>query len=541
MNDNTIVEIFQKTAQANASKRAIMTLAPHGKEYVEINFGELEKLSNQVAAGLVHLGVKPGQKIGILSKPRPEWAACMLGILKAGAIAVPIDPLLVQKEIHRLLGACDISGLIVAGDHYSDVEVTPMLDFVVSMDADRKPQQKIAIAWKDFLRDKPLPARRVRLEDLAIFLNTSGTTGNAKPVMLAHRNFVANLTGVMERLEITPSDVIISIAPWNHSFGLIVLFAACWTGATLIYTNDYANLAKIMLEHEPTILVAVPKLFHAIYQRVEQNLQASFVKKMLTRFAPKLIGKQLKRRLAGGRLRFFASGSAPLSPKVMEGFRRLGLGMIEGYGMTEATPVLTFSTPFNKKVGSVGPPLSNVQLKLIEQNEEGIGELLATGPNIMLGYYKNEARTREVLDNEGWLHTGDLASLDDDGWVYIRGRKKNVIVLDSGKNVYPEEVEWEVGRIPLIEDVLVRRAERKGVEVIQALIYPKHEELPPGLSKEEIKKLIWDAIKEKNPNLAQYKRIKSDQDIVIVDEPFEKTSLKDIKRYKYQEQTTTKA
>jgi long-chain acyl-CoA synthetase len=534
----TILEAFQKTVANFGSNNAFTTLSPTGKDYLKMTFGEIDELSNKIAAGLQHRGVKPGEKVGILSKPRPEMAASMLGILKVGAVAVPIDPLLKKPEIHRILGACDVFGVIISGELFEEIEGTASPEFMVNIDSEAVNDGNLSHSWNEFLSDKAPTLHEAKLEDLAVFLNTSGTMGDAKPVMLTHNNFAANLFGVLERLEMTNKDILLSIAPWNHSFGLIVMLAILWTGASLIYTNDYANLAKVMLQHEPTIVVAVPKLYHAIYQRVEQNINSSFIKKLLAAVAPKLIGKKLKQKLAGGRLRFFASGSAPLSPRVMAGFRRLGLGMIEGYGMTESSPVLTFSTAFNKKIGSVGPPLSNVELKLIDINEEGIGELLARGPNVMQGYYKNDKGTREMLDDEGWLYTGDLATLDKEGWLYIRGRKKNVIVLESGKNVYPEEIEWELGRSLYIEDLLVRRGERKGIEVIQALAYPNFENIEEGLSAEEVKSLIWNDVKERNQDLASYKRIKSEADFVVIDEPFEKTSLKDIKRYKYVEKSS---
>jgi len=531
----TILEVFSKNVDQYGEQTALQTLAPKGKGFVTINYRDLDALSNRVAAGLLDRGIKAGAKVGILAKPRPEFAASMLGIMKIGAVAVPLDPLLQSGEVHRLLGACDIEVLIAGGDHFDDVRELAIPELVINIDAEGDLEGNRDLSWTQFLSDSDVPKHIHNLDELAVFLNTSGTMGDAKPVMLAHQNFSANISGVMERLDITHNDVILSIAPWNHSFGLIVLMAVLWNGCKLIYTNDYANLSKTMFETRPTIVVAVPKLFHAMYQRVEQNINASFAKRALARFAPKMIGRGLRKKLGGDRLRFFASGSAPLSPRVMSGFRRFGLGMIEGYGMTEATPVLTFSTEFNNKIGSVGPPLSNVELKLIDKNEEGIGELLARGPNIMQGYYKNESRTREMIDEEGWLHTGDLATLDNDGWLYIRGRKKNLIVLESGKNVYPEEIEWELGRSPYIEEIMVRRGNRKNVEVIQALVYPNFEEIPAGLSTEELHNLIWADIRARNQNLASYKRLRSDQDLIVLEEPFEKTSLKDIKRYKYLE------
>ncbi len=534
----TILEVLERSARRHGDQRAVATPPPEGAraglvgEYAEIRYRDLQELSDRVAAGLAQRGIRPEDKVAILSRPRPEWIATTLGIHKAGAIAVPLDPMLQTAEIHRLLTQTDSVAAIVSGDLVDRVEGLATLQFVVVLDPVEKRPKRV-LAWEEFLSDKTPPLREVSPQDLAFLLCTSGTTGDAKAVMLAHENLTSNIEGVLHRLRVTEEDVVVSIAPWNHSFGLIALLAALRVGALLVWTNDYANLAEIMKRYRATILVAVPKLYHAMYDRVIQAIEESRMRSLVSRVAPRLIGWQLKRKMAGGRLRFFASGSAPLSPHVIQGFRRLGVGMIEGYGMTEASPVLTFSTPFNDKPGSVGPPLPNVELRLLNPNEEGIGELLARGPNVMRGYYKNPERTREVLDEEGWLHTGDLAYIDEDGWVYIKGRCKSVIVLDTGKNVYPEEIEWELSHSPYIEEILVRSGRRKGMEVIQALVYPNWETIGKSLSKEEVRRLIWEEIRKHNENLAHYKRIKSEQDVIIVDQPFEKTSLKDIKRYLY--------
>jgi long-chain acyl-CoA synthetase len=533
----TILEIVQEAIWAQGDKLAIATPppAPKGQEYAEISYQALGELSDKVAAALQHLGVRPGDHVAVLTKPRPEWLVAALGVLKAGAVAVPIDPLLKAVEVHRLLGASDVVGTFVSSELLPLVQGLETLEFIVDFDRTGESEDERIRAWEAFWGSAthPYHKREVRPDDLAFLLSTSGTTGDAKIVMLTHENITSNIEGVLERLTVGPSDVVISIAPWNHSLGLIVLLATLRVGATHVYTNDYARLADILKRYRATILVAVPKLYHAMYQRLEAAIQESRLRRWLYRVMPRLLGKMIKGKLAGGRLRFFVSGSAPLSPAVIQGFRRLGIGMIEGYGMTEASPVLTFSTPFNDKPGSVGPPLPNVELKLIDVNEEGIGELLARGPNVMGGYYKNPGRTREVLDEEGWLHTGDLAYIDKDGWVYIKGRRKNVIVLESGKNVYPEEIEWELSRIPYVEEVLVRADFRGGAEVIQALIYPNWEEIGKPLPPEKVRRLIWNEIKKRNQHLASYKRIKSEQDVIIVDKPFEKTSLRDIKRYLY--------
>ena len=531
----TLVEIFEASAQARRAKKAVVTLSPQGVGYDEVSYRQLAELVDCVAAALLRRGVRRSEKVAILSRPRPEWAAAMLGILRMGAVAVPIDPLLKGAEIQRLLHACDVVGVIASGELAPLVTGLSSLRFVVHLDAqhDPLPRGSKTISWEEFLGETTAPVLKIQPSDLAVMLCTSGTTGDAKSVMLTHENITSNLSAVFERLDVNSEDVVLSIAPWNHSFGLAVLIAALWKGATIVYTNDYANLAEVLRRYGTTILVGVPKLYHAMYQRVEEAIHENLLKRSLHRLAPKTLGWMLKRKLAGGKLRFFLSGSAPLSPATIQGFRRLGVGMIEGYGMTEASPVLSFSTLFNRKPGSVGPALSNVEFKIIDPNDDGVGELLARGPNIMRGYYKNPQRTREIIDEEGWLHTGDLAHLDEEGWLYIKGRRKNVIVLDTGKNVYPEEIEWELGRIPYVEDVMVRSAARKGTEVIQALIYPKWDVMGNSRHLDHAKKLIWEEIKVRNQNLASYKRIKSEQDVVIVEQPFEKTTLKDIKRYLY--------
>lgn len=534
----TLIGVFEASVRAHGSKRALSTLSPQGG-YDEISYLELAKLAESVASGLVHRGIGSGEKIAILSRPRPEWVASLLGILKAGAVAVPIDHLLKGCEIQRLLAACDVVGAIVSGELSPLVEGLNSLSFVVNLDLHEPSSNPRILSWEEFLVGKAPPSREISSKGVAVMLCTSGTTGDAKVVMLAHENITSNLSAIFERLEVSSSDVVLSIAPWNHSFGLVVLIATLWKGARLIYTNDYANLAEVMRRYQITVLVGVPKLYHAMYQRVEEAIRQSPWRRGLNYVAPRLLGWLLKRKLSSGRLRFFLSGSAPLSPQVVKGFRRLGVGMIEGYGLTEASPVLSFSTPFNDKPGSVGPPLPNVEFKLIELNDEGVGELLARGPNIMRGYYKNPQRTREVLDEEDWLHTGDLAYLDPEGWLYLKGRKKNVIVLDTGKNVYPEEIEWELGRSPYIEEVLVRGIKRNGTEVVQALVYPKWA-LIGSMTPEEVRRLIWEEIKVRSQNLAVYKRIKSEQDVIIVDEPFEKTTLKDIKRHLYRGTMTSK-
>jgi long-chain acyl-CoA synthetase len=365
---------------------------------------------------------------------------------------------------------------------------------------------------------------------------TSGTTGDSKGVMLSHRNITSNIQGVLEVVHIGPEDKIVTIVPWYHIYGLtFTLLAPLWAGATVSYTDDYRNLIEVARRCQVTILIGVPKLYHALWRRLKENFQSDLIRRILYRFAPKLLGKLVKKKLLTPEFRFFVSGGAALATEVGVGLRRLGLGMIEGYGLTETSPVLSFSEPFTKRAGTVGRPLKGVEIRIENPDADGYGEVLARGPNVMLGYYKNEKRTREVLTEDGWFRTGDLGRLDRAGYLYLAGRKKNVIVLESGKNVYPEEVEWELSQIPEIEEVLVYERERGGTPVVAALIYPNWEELRrQGIEDEEAARdLLWEKIKEAQKNLAPFKRIKSKDDLGLVKEPFEKSTKQEIKRHLY--------
>ena len=537
MSDRALVDVLVQSLQQEPAKTAIGIEAAGEAEMRRLTYRELDEQSDAVAAGLEHWGVRPGDHVAILSRPRPEWVSSFLGILKAGAVAIPIDPLLRKTEIHRLVSATDAVGVIVSGDSYPEVSGLATQELTVVFDLNKAELSNNGdfLAWDDFLSGASFTPRERGPDDLAAMLCTSGTMGDAKSVMLSNHNITSNVRAVFNRLEVSSDDLLVTIAPWNHSFGLVVLIAALWKSATAIYTNDYANLADVTARHRATVMVAVPKLYHAMYERLTERIDANRWQRMLKRVTPRLIGRTVRQRISGGRLRFFVSGSAPLSPEVATGFRKLGLGVVEGYGLTETAPVICFSDAFTPKVGTVGPPLDNVEAKLIHTNEEGVGELIVRGPNVMQGYYKNERRTREILDEDGWLHTGDLAYIDEDGWIYIKGRRKNVIILETGKNVYPEEIEWELLHSPYIQEIVVRQARRKGSDVIQALVYPNRGDVDPDMDDDGLRSLIWGEIRERNRHLATYKRIKSERDLILVDEPFQKTTLEDVKRYLYQD------
>jgi long-chain acyl-CoA synthetase len=284
-----------------------------------------------------------------------------------------------------------------------------------------------------------------------------------------------------------------------------------------------------MLEHGVSIFTGVPKLYHALYGRLMERVCGSLTGRVLWRVAPRLVGRGIKRKLTGGRLRFFVSGSAPLDPGVALGFRRMGIGMMEGYGLTETSPVISLCDPFGRKPGSVGRPIPGVDVRILDPSPDGVGELLVRGPIVTQGYYGEPEATAAAIDSDGWFHTGDLASLDRDGEIFLKGRAKNVIVLDSGKNVYPEELEWEIGRIPYVEEVLVRSRESDGT--VEALVYPNPELAKETAEATGLREVIWQEVRSRLHRLAPYKRLRSIGQLVLIEKPFPKTSTLDIKRH----------
>lgn len=535
---STINELFASSVERYHDLVALK-LAPPGKSrgYHETTYGELWGLSGAFSGTLQELGVTKGDRVAILAKPRLEWQIALWAVLRLGAVVVPIDTELTPPEMQRILEESEAQVLVAAGARLdSAAKSCKTVRHLISMDR----IEGLPNLWELSEGREPSPEAAVGPEDLALIVYTSGTTGNAKGVMLSHFNLASNVGAFLERLDVTPSDVVLSIIPWHHIFGFTAtILGPVGKGATLIYTDDYKSIAQLMLQNRVTILIGVPKLFNAMFHRIAERLMAGGLKaRLIYQFAPRLAGKELRKRLTGSAFRFLVSGGAPLDPHTIRGFRSLGFGVIEGYGLTETSPVLCFSTPFNRKAGSVGPPISGVELKILNPNHEGIGEVVARGPNVMQGYYKNLERTKEVLDSQGWFHTGDLGRIDRDGWLYLLGRKKNVIILESGKNVYPEEVEFELGRVPYVEDILVKRGNRQGKEVVQALVYPNWSLMrEKGITDpQEIKEFLWQEINSRCQDLAPFKRIKSREDTFILKEPFEKTSSQDIKRHLYHQE-----
>lgn len=499
----------------------------------EITYERVGEMVGRFAAAFSGFGINPGDRVALISKPRAAWATTFFAILRCGAVVVPLDPELQKGEIERILREAEVKGIVFSGEKTDDIlsfrDQLPGKPFIVSMDSVK--DERVHFLDALILGKTPLPRVEVDSSSLAILMYTSGTTGNAKGAMLTHANITSNAITCVKVVSMTAEDNFLSIVPWHHIYGLtITLVTPMVVGGTSTYTPVDRNLAEVMNKAKPTIILGVPKLYSVLYGRIRAGIAKSGLKRLIDRSSPMLMGKLVKKKLFGKQFRFFTSGGAPLSPEMSSGFRRMGIGIMEGYGLTETSPLLTMCEAFAEEPGMVA--VEGINIRIDHPDENGIGEIMAYGPNIMAGYYKNPEATAEVIDSDGWLHTGDLGTYKN-GLLLISGRAKNVIVLETGENVYPEEVEWELITLPAIEELMVYEGRRQGAPAVYAHVYPDWTYLKEQGIDDAAAAIdhIWEAIKERNENLAPFKRIKHKESITLVDQPFEKSGKLDIKRH----------
>jgi long-chain acyl-CoA synthetase len=541
----TINDLFSEAVAAHGERVALRMPVPkerkrgHGVRLVlnEITYGRLEEMVGRFASSLAELGVHKGDRVAVIAKPRVAWATSFFATLRLGATVVPLDPDLQPGEIERILVEAGVTAAIFAGGKAAELRAIKerSLSNLALVSMDRTDEEGILFLDALLIGRKPTPPAAVAPEDLAVLMYTSGTTGNAKGAMLTHANIASNALAMVKVISLSPEDSFLSIVPWHHIYGLsVTLICPVTVGGATSYAPVDRNLSQVMLKSRPTILLGVPKLYHVLYGRIREGIEKGFLKRQIDRLYPTLMGRLLRRKLFGKQLRYFTSGGAPLRFDVAMGFRRLGLGILEGYGLTETAPLLTMCDAFADRPGMSA--IEGVEIRIHEPDKNGIGEVLARGPNVMKGYYKNPEATAAVLEKDGWFHTGDLGRITPEGTLVLSGRAKNVIVLDTGENVYPEEVEWELQRIPEIEEVMVYEAERQGAPAVAAMVYPNWTALKAEkiATPEEALDAIWERIRSQSENLAVFKRIKAKDLVSLVDQPFEKSVKLDIKRFVYQ-------
>jgi len=531
--------IFERSARNIPDKIAVK------KGDIVYTYRELKDEVQKVKNYLLSLGLQPGDKFAVFGENRPEWAISYLAIVRAGLICVPLDRLLSEAEILHILRQSEARGIIASEDFVDKIDEIkgelPELEHVLLMNtiSSLKPKQ-------DF------PDVKVDPDALAVLIFTSGTTGTSKAVMLSHNNIIQNLLAIDKTIKVTPEDSLVSIIPMHHTFEATGGFLyPLFQGSTIHYPPSLKpkDIVATMKEANVSCLIAVPLLFEKFLAGVHRKVSnASVPTKILFntisgigsvfKFLRKPLFARIRREMGLGNLRLACAGGAALTEKVARGLELFAIPLIQGYGLTETAPVVTVNPLERPRNKSVGLPIPGVEVKIHEPDESGVGEIKLRGPNVMLGYYKNQAATDEVI-KEGWFYTGDIGYFDEDGYLYIAGRKKSVIVTQTGKNIYPEELEEKLVKSQWIKEVLVvpRIDQETKKEQICALVFPDYELLEEysissetTLSQADIENIIHEDIKKTNEDLPAYKKVTRFE---IREEEFPKTTTLKIKRHMF--------
>lgn len=545
-------EMIKNSAKRFANHNAFIVKHKDKKEvtYQNITYAQLDEEIDSLGTALIARGLK-GKAIAVISKNRYEWIATYLATVNGTGIIVPLDKGLPPQEIESLLQRSKAEAVVFA-DEYCEVmkqikesQTTHVTEFICMDKAEG------FIYLQDLITEgrKMLQAGNTEFinatineKEMSMLVFTSGTTSLSKAVMLSHKNITSNLYALNLAEKFYDTDVNMAFLPFHHTFGSTGLLLFLNNGATNVFCDGIRYIAQNLKEYQVSVFVCVPLLIESMYKKIVREIEKQgktrVIKIAITISSILLkLGIDIRRKLfktildnLGGKLRFVVSGASAIDKEVAKGFNDLGILTVQGYGLTETSPVLTAENAESIRYGSIGFPLYNVEIKIDNPNEQGIGEIIARGPNIMLGYYENEEATKEVLQ-DGWFHTGDLAYQDKDGYIFITGRKKNVIVLKNGKNVYPEELEVLINNLPYVAESMVFGMPKDDDLVVSAKIVYNQDyvaETMPDITKEELEEKIWKDIKQINSTMTSYKHIKK---IIVTDEPMIKTTTAKIKRF----------
>lgn len=524
--------------------------------YREIKYKEFEKEINSLGTALIDMGMK-NKRIAVIGKNRYEWILSYVAVVNGTGIVVPLDKGLPDEEIRSSLERSKTDCVIFAKDYIDCMkkikeENTTQIEKFICMDELSEAEKKEGFSYLgDLLENgkklleagnKEFVNAEIDNNKMSVILFTSGTTSKSKAVALSHRNIASNIEAMNKVEGIRSTDVNMAFLPLHHTFGCTGILLFLNHGCTNVFCDGIRHIQSNLKEYKVSVFVCVPLLIEAMYKKIEKEIEKKGKTKLIkvaTGVSNSLlkVGIDVRRNLfkyiinnLGGNLRLIISGASALDKKVAKAFNDFGILTIQGYGLTETSPVLAAENENCIKYGSIGLSMPGVTLKIDNPNEQGIGELIAKGPNVMLGYYENQEATDEVI-KDGWFHTGDLARQDKDGYFFITGRMKNVIVLKNGKNIYPEELETLIGKLPYVEESMVFGYPKDDDLVVSVKIVYNKDYVKQNfgdISEEELYNKIWTDVKQINQELTNYKHIKK---LIISDEPMIKTTTAKIKRF----------
>lgn len=559
----TIKEIFINSTEKFANNTFLLEKTNPKGEWIETTYEEFKDEVIGLGTALTRkLGLKD-TRIAIIGENTHYWYVSYMTMLCGVGIAVPIDKELPENEIENVLKRSKASAVIFSTKKAEVIkkvsENLPDVKYFIQMNSDNGIENRfVGIEYlieegKTLVKNGDDSFMKIEIDsdEFKVLLFTSGTTSNAKGVMLCNRNLAQNINAASAYVDLRPDDRLMSILPLHHTYessiGFLYPFAM---GASVSICQGLKYIVPDLQETKPTAVLTVPLLVENIYKKINANIKKSkkdgLVNSMIhVTNALKTVGVDIKKKVfaeiydnLGGRIRIIVSAAAPIDAKIGKWLEDIGITFLQGYGLTETAPIAALTPEFQTKVGSAGKAVVDAELRIDNPNENGEGEVLIRSKTLMLGYYEDEEATKESIfeeNGERWFRSGDVGYLDQDGFLYITGRCKNVIVTQNGKNIYPEEIEIMLGNIPEIKECMVygKQDEKEDKElIISVKVIPNYEEIEAkygkNLTEEEIYKIIWEKIKEVNKKLTSYKAIKN---LEIKHDEFVKTTTMKIKRY----------
>ena len=549
---NDLKDMLNKTGILYADRPAYKIKVEEGK-YQIYTHKEVRNMINNLGTALINLGLK-GKRIAVIGENRYEWEIAYLSIVCGTGIVVPLDKSLPANELELLIERSDIEAIFYT-KKYSDIiqnikySEKNKLKHLISMDSDenfegiysqkeliREGRKLIEEGNNEFLNAKIDP------KEMEIMLFTSGTTSKAKVVALSHENICTNLMDIGSVLDVTQEDVFLSILPIHHVFECTVGFLfSLYKGAETVFCDGLRHIVENLNEYHVTVMACVPGIYERIFMMIRKKLEKQGKLEEILKNEEKYKNSSMQKKkevfkeihnMLGGKVKLLISGAAALDKTIEEKYRLLGLNLVQGYGLTETSPVVAVGTNKNYKLGSIGKTVPSVEAKLVDVNDEGIGELVVRGSSVMLGYYENEKVNKKSLQ-DGWFYTGDLAKIDEEGYIFICGRKKSVIVLKNGKNIFPEEMENLVNKIEGIRESFVfgkiQSNDENNIKINVKIVFDRDvmKDVYKVEEDEDIYKVLSKKIKEVNQTMPSYKAIRG---MILTEEPLIKTTTNKIKR-----------
>ena len=540
-------DMLKKSGEKYGEKIAYKIRQENG--YKEITHNEVRKMVDGLGTKLIDMGLKD-KRIAVIGENRYEWEIAYLSIVCGTGTVVPLDKSLPENELESLIERSKAEA-IICSQKYVEILKKTKLKYIISMDLEKDndgiiSQKRLISEGIQLVKSGNTSFTNAKIdnEKMSIMLFTSGTTSISKAVALSHKNICSNLMDISSILDVNSSDVFLSFLPLHHVFECTVGFLfSLYVGAETVFCDGIRHIPENLAEYKVSVMASVPAIYERLFKIIKKHLEKQGKVEQILEDEEKYKDSSMEKKkevfkeihdLLGGNIKLFISGAASLDPSIEEKFRRLGFNMVQGYGLTETSPVVAIGNKKYHKTGSIGKCVPSDEVKLLDVNKDGIGELAVKGPNVMLEYYENKEATEKVLKN-GWFQTGDLARIDEEGYIFICGRKKSVIVLKNGKNIFPEEMETLINKEDGVEESFIFgkpiSKDPNDIKIFVKIVYIK--ESFEGKTETEIKEYFNEKIKSINKTMPHYKAIRG---IIISGKPLIKTTTNKIKREKNLEQ-----